>query len=119
MLAAALVLSACASPRRVEERVAYERRDTVQAVFGENLTVCFDDFKIIPPDTCRSRIEAARVRVERRRDAVVAAVAEEEIEKVEETRVEQPPRRALAKGWLLLLVGAVGFILGLKVRINR
>ncbi len=114
-LAMALALSACASPRRVEEKAVFERRDTLRAVFGEELTVCLDDFRIIPPDSCRPRIEAAQVRVERRREAAVAAA-----EQVEEQRVvEAPTGPASSRLWPYCLVGALCFLLGLKVRGGR
>ncbi len=117
-LAMALALSACASPRRVEEKAVFERRDTLRAVFGEELTVCLDDFRIIPPDSCRPRIEAAQVRVERRREAAVAAA--EQVEAVEEQRVvEAPAGPTSSRLWPYCLVGALCFLLGLKVRGGR
>lgn len=112
----ALALSGCAAPRQVEERAVYDRRDTLRAVFGEELTVCLDDFRIVAPDS-RPSIEAARVRVERRRESTVTAA--EEVEAVDERRVEESPRSIKGSGWLYGLVGAVCFLLGLKVGINR
>lgn len=109
-----LALSSCSSHRRVEERCVYERRDTLYAVLGEELTVCLDDLRIIPPDTVRPRVEAARVRIERRRDAVVEAAAVEEATVVIEAEPASPGGES--RLWFYALLAACGYLLG---RMNR
>lgn len=105
-----MVLSACSSHRRVDERFVYERRDTLHAVLGEDLTVCLDDLRIIPPDTVRPRVEAVKVRIERRRDAVVDAAASQA---TTEVKVAQPASsRGESRLWFYALCAVCGFLLG-------
>ncbi len=109
ILAVALILGGCCQHRQITDCVSYERRDTLRAVLAEDLSICLDDLRIIPPDTVRPRLEAVKVRVERRRDAVVEAAACEE---KTETEVSEPAHKDEKQLWIYVLVAVCGFLLG-------
>lgn len=104
-----LLLTSCSTPRAVEQRRELERRDTLSALFSEDLVVRFDDLRIIPPDSLRPRIKAAAATVGRRRQTSVIQATE-----VEETTQQQPvnPPGSDRRLWLYVLVGVIGFLIG-------
>lgn len=113
----ALTLCGCSTTqRRVEQHVRYERRDSLRALFCEELTVRLDDVRIIPPDSVHPRLEARSATVEMRRKAVVEAVATDSA-RIERSDISEPASAAKGRWrpplWSLLLTSVVFYVLGM------
>ncbi len=106
ILAAALALSGCSAGKQVQQRQRLERCDTLRALLAEELTVRFDDVRIIPPDSLRPQMKVAHIALERRRAAQVEEVAAEqaEVQNEENPAPVQSGRRDWLPWALLVLI---------------
>lgn len=100
-----ILLAGCSSAKKAEERARLERCDSLRAFFAEELSIRFDDVRIIPPDSIRPQVKVAAVRVGRQRAAQVEIIANEEVEaETVEEPVQTPAGRREWLPWALLIL---------------
>lgn len=105
LIGALILLAGCSSAKKVEERARLERCDSLRAFFAEELSIRFDDVRIIPPDSIRPQVKVAAVRIGRQRAAQVEIIANEEVEaETVEEPVQTPAGRREWLPWALLIL---------------
>lgn len=105
LIGALILLAGCSSAKKEEERARLERCDSLRAFFAEELSIRFDDVRIIPPDSIRPQVKVAAVRIGRQRAAQVEIIANEEVEaETVEEPVQTPAGRREWLPWALLIL---------------
>ncbi len=103
IIAAALVLSGCASHRSVARQEL--RTDTFRAGIAEQMSVCLDDIIILPRDTIHPVVIAHRAEVKRNSVAKVVNIADERVNEKPVQEIKASPV------WPLLAMFALAVII--------